>query len=57
MTCEESYDTLLNDADYLVTPINAIKGEIQKAQNDVMSLGGAWAKTKAQEEASDQRWL
>lgn len=49
--CEESYDTLVNQSDNLVNPINAINDEIQKAQNDVMSLGGAWAKTKAQEEA------
>ncbi len=48
---EKFYDTLVNDADELVKPINAINDDIQKAQNDVMSLGGAWAKTKAQEEA------
>jgi len=48
---EESYDTLVNDAAELVKPINAINDKIQKAQSDVMSLGGAWAKTKAQEEA------
>ncbi|WP_057831076.1 DNA sulfur modification protein DndD [Colwellia sp. TT2012] len=48
---EKSYDTLVNDADELVSPINAINDDIKKAQNDVMSLGGAWAKTKAQEEA------
>jgi DNA sulfur modification protein DndD len=48
---EESYDTLVNQSDDLVNPINAINENIQKAQNDVMSLGGAWAKTKSQEEA------
>jgi DNA sulfur modification protein DndD len=48
---EESYDTLVNDADDLVNPINAINDLILKAQSDVMNLGGAWAKTKVQEEA------
>jgi DNA sulfur modification protein DndD len=48
---EDSYDTLVNQSDDLVTPINAINDDIEKAQSDVMSLGGAWAKTKAQEEA------
>lgn len=48
---EDSYDTLLNNADELATPIVAIKHSILKAESDVMSLGGAWAKTKAQEEA------
>lgn len=48
---EESYDTLVNQSDDLVNPINAINDDIQKAQSDVMSLGGAWAKTKAQEES------
>jgi DNA sulfur modification protein DndD len=48
---EQSYDSLMNDADNLIIPITAIKNDIQNAENDVMSLGGAWAKTKAQEEA------
>ncbi|MBU2925803.1 DNA sulfur modification protein DndD [Colwellia sp. 1_MG-2023] len=48
---EENYDTLVNKADEYIPQINGINDDIQKAQNDVMSLGGAWAKTKAQEEA------
>jgi len=48
---EKNYDTLVNSADELVPPINAISDNILKAQSDVMSLGGAWAKTKAQEKA------
>lgn len=48
---EDSYDTLVNQADALVSPINAINNDIKKAEDDVMNLGGAWAKTKAQEEA------
>ena len=48
---ENSYDSLVHDADSLVVPINAIKDSIRKAESDVMSLGGEWAKTKAQEEA------
>lgn len=48
---EELSDTLVNDADELIKPIEGINERIQKAQTDVMSLGGAWAKTKAQEEA------
>ncbi len=48
---ENSYDALVNSADELVPPINAINDNIVKAQSDVMSLGGAWAKTKAQEES------
>ena len=48
---EDSYDTLINDADDLVNPITAIKNDIRNAENDVMNLGGAWAKTKSQEEA------
>ncbi len=47
---ENSYDTLVNSADELVPEINGINDSILKAQSDVMSLGGAWAKTKAQEE-------
>ncbi|PKH87333.1 DNA sulfur modification protein DndD [Colwellia sp. Bg11-28] len=48
---EDSYDSLVHDADSLVVPISAINDSILKAQSDVMSLGGAWAKTKVQEEA------
>ena len=48
---EDAHDILLNDADELEAPIHQINEDIQKVQNDVMNLGGAWAKTKAQEEA------
>lgn len=51
---EAHYDTLVHEADEYIPQINGINDDIQKAQSDVMSLGGAWAKTKAQEEAKVQ---
>ena len=48
---EAHYDTLVHETNEFIPQINGINDDIQKAQIDVMSLGGAWAKTKAQEEA------
>jgi len=48
---EAHYDTLVHETNEFIPQINSINDDIQKAQSDVMSLGGAWAKTKAQEEA------
>lgn len=47
----KDYDILVNEADELETPINGINDKIRSAENDVMNLGGEWAKTKAQEES------
>jgi len=55
---ENIYDTIVNDVESLYNqPIDAIKYNIIKAESDVMSLGGAWAKTKAQEEAKVKELL
>jgi DNA sulfur modification protein DndD len=48
---EAHYDTLVHEADEFIPQINGINNDIQNSQNDVMNLGGAWAKTKVQEEA------
>jgi len=48
---EDLSDILVNEADGLATPIIALNKDISDANNSVMDLGGAWAKTKAQEEA------
>ena len=49
---EYNYDTIVNDVDSLLNePIDEVNKQINNANNDVMNLGGAWAKTKAQEEA------
>jgi DNA sulfur modification protein DndD len=48
---EAYYDTLVHETNEFIPQINSINDDIQKAHNDVMNLGGAWAKTKAQEEA------
>jgi len=48
---EAQSDILVNKADELTTPIITLNKEISDANNSVMDLGGAWAKTKAQEEA------
>lgn len=48
---ETESDILVNKADELTTPIITLNKEISDANNSVMDLGGAWAKTKADEEA------
>ncbi|MCW8107119.1 DNA sulfur modification protein DndD [Alteromonas ponticola] len=48
---ERKYDCLINDADELEKPILAIIDLLKKEETELMSLGGAWAATKAQEEA------
>jgi len=48
---EAESDVLIHESDVLATPIFTLKKDIRDANNSVMDLGGAWAKTKAQEEA------
>jgi len=47
---ERESDILVNIADDLANPILTLNKDISDANNSVMDLGGAWAKTKAQEE-------
>lgn len=48
---EDESDILVNKADELTTPIITLNKDIRDANSSVMDLGGAWAKTKADEEA------
>lgn len=48
---EQASDVLVNTADQHVVKITELNKEIDQAHSEMMNLGGAWAKTKKQEEA------
>jgi DNA sulfur modification protein DndD len=48
---EKDADILLNNADLEYTKVDGIDKKIEAANAKIMNLGGAWAKTKKQEEA------